>query len=258
MTAMPNLSYRKIEKFIIRNVLLPFYKTRFEKLKKLTLDYVIKRKNPYLFKAKNIENAGEFVKNVLDAFLSSREETIFGDFLENLAIFICGEVFNGRKAEKGKYPSVDLIFDRNNKCYIVGIKSGPNWGNSDQINRMKNNFKRAKEQLRGEGVNKEIISVNGCMYGKDRKPFKQDGRDPEKSYYKLCGQEFWEFISGDKELYKTIIQPIDKEAKKRDKAFKALYSKKINLMTEQFLELFCKKGVIDWDGIIDFVSKKPR
>jgi hypothetical protein len=31
---------------------------------------VLKRKNPYLFKAKNIELAGDLVKSVVDAFLS--------------------------------------------------------------------------------------------------------------------------------------------------------------------------------------------
>lgn len=253
---MSRLSYKKIEEFISEGVIRPFYQNRFDRLEKLRLGNIIKRKNPYLFKAKNITTASEFVKQILDAFLSSQEETVFGDLLENLSIYICGQVYKGKKAEQGKYPSVDLIFSRNNKTYIVGIKSGPNWGNSDQIKEMKRNFKKAKYLLKKEGVKGQIISVNGCMYGKDRKPYKEDTRDRESSYYKYCGQEFWHLISGKKELYKDIIKPLNKQVKKRDERFKALYGQKINQLTEQFLKLFCDKGIINWDKIIEFVSKK--
>ena len=141
---MKKLNYDKLNKFIASDVIQPFYKIRLERLEFAKLSNISKRKNPYLFKAKNIETAGDFAKGVLDAFLSSQEETIFGALMENLAIHVCYQVFNGIKAQQGKYPSVDLIFERDGKTYIVGIKSGPNWGNSDQINIMRRNFKKAK------------------------------------------------------------------------------------------------------------------
>jgi hypothetical protein len=43
---------------------------------------VLKRKNPYLLKAKYILTAEQIVKNIIDAHISSNEETIFGDWLE--------------------------------------------------------------------------------------------------------------------------------------------------------------------------------
>src|ERR1043166_5656486 len=55
-----------------------FHKRRLESLAGLELHKVLKRKNPYLFKAKNITSAAELVKGILDAHLSSQEETIFG------------------------------------------------------------------------------------------------------------------------------------------------------------------------------------
>jgi len=253
---MLHISYKKIEKFTTGNIIKPFYQNRFNKLEKLKLKDIVKRKNPYLFKAKNITTASEFIKQTMDAFLSSQEETVFGDLLENLAVYICNQVYKGRKAQQGKYPSVDLIFTNDNKYHIVGIKSGPNWGNSDQINRMKRNFKKAKNLLAKEGIKEKIVSVNGCMYGKDRKPYKKDKRDQELSYYKYCGQEFWHLISGKKQLYKDIIKPLDKQVKKRDKLFQNLYGQKINQLTGEFLKLFCDKGIINWDKIIEFVSKK--
>lgn len=253
---MKKVDYDKLYAFISSDIIQPFYRIRLERLEAAKLSEIARRKNPYLFKAKNIETAGDLTKGLLDAFLSSQEETIFGDLMENLAIHICSQVFGGYKAEQGKYRSIDLIFSRDGKMYIVGIKSGPNWGNSDQVNIMKKNFKKAKALLRISGEkNKNIIAVNGCMYGKDNVPHKVS-KDPDLSYYKFCGQAFWELVSGDDELYKKIIQPLDKEAKKRDETFKKLYVEKINEMTKDVVSLFYRGNNLDWDKIIEYVSKK--
>src|SRR3989338_11517283 len=175
---MRKLNHNQLNKFIVSDVIRPFYQKRLLKLKKRKLNYLIKRKNPYLFKAKNIQTAGDFARYLLDAFLSSQEETIFGDLLESLAVHICKQVFDGEKAEQIKFRSVDLIFKRDNKFYIVSIKSGPNWGNSDQINTMKRNFKRAKKIIRAELGIKDIVAVNGCIYGRDNNPHKVSKNNP--------------------------------------------------------------------------------
>lgn len=253
---MKKLNYKKLDQFITSDVIQPFYSIRLKRLKSASLTIIAKRKNPYLFKAKNIETAGELAGAILDAFLSSQEETIFGDLMENLAVHICHLVFRGEKAEEGKYRSIDLIFKRDNKFYIVGIKSGPNWGNSDQVSIMKKNFKRAKRLIRAELGIKKITAVNGCMYGRDNKPHKISKKDPDVSYYKICGQPFWELISGDNQLYKKIIQPLDREAKKRDEIFKALYIDKINEMTKDIVRLFYTRDRLNWDKVIEYVSKK--
>ena len=254
---MHKLNLEELQTFISEGVISPFYSIRLQKLNELTFSGIIERKNPYLFKAKNIQTAEELVRYVLDAFLSSQEETIFGSLMEELAIFVCKKTFNGYKAKQGKFKSVDLIFQKDGKTYIVGIKSGPNWGNSDQIGRMKGNFKDAKKILKSEGNKTRIIAVNGCIYGKDKRPHKVDVRDGEKSYYKFCGQEFWEFISGDRKFYQQIVVPIDKEAKKRDENFRNTYSAKINGLTKDFSKKYLTEdGRINWEKLIDFVSKK--
>lgn len=251
---MKKIDYTKLNIFIASDVIKPFYDIRLARLESASLANISKRKNPYLFKAKNIETSGELARAILDAFLSSQEETIFGDLMENLAVHICHQVFNGQKAKEGKYKSVDLIFERDKKLFIVGIKSGPNWGNSDQVNTMKRNFKLAKKIIRAETGRRQIVAINGCMYGRDNRPHKVN-KDPELSYYKICGQGFWELVSGDDQLYKKIIQPLDKEAKKRDEVFKKLYIRKINEMTKDIVNLFYTKNNLDWDKVIDYVSK---
>ena len=252
---MKKLNYKELNIFIASDVIKPFYEMRIKRLKAVKLTGILKQKNPYLFRAKNIETAGDLADSILDAFSSSQEETIFGDLMEHLAVRVCHEIFGGKKAEEGKYRSVDLIFERDKKIYIVGIKSGPNWGNSDQVNTFRRNLKVAKNMLRETAGEKEIVSVNGCMYGRDSKPHKVNRSDPDLSYHKICGQPFWELISGDSQLYKKIIRPLSEEAKKKDEIFKELYTKKVNEMTKDIVTGFYTDNDLDWEKIIEYVSK---
>lgn len=249
---MSNEKYNDYYKYLSENVITPFYEIRFAKLNSLRLKDVLKRKNPYLFKAKNIELAGDLVKGIVDAYLSSQEEGIFGNLLEGFAIFVSQNLHGGFKSE---LKSVDLEFERDNKYYIVGIKSGTNWANSDQITAMRNNFKLDKAILRERGITNEIIAVNGCIYGKDSSPFKKYA-DADKEYYKYAGQDFWNFISQDDNLYREIIVPIDREAREKDDAFKKAYAAKVNEMTHDFAENFLTDNQIDWIKLVDFVSKR--
>jgi hypothetical protein len=93
-----------------------FHTRRAYSLQTLKLTQVLKRKNPYLFKAKNINDAHDLVKLLLDAHFSSQEETIFGEFLEKLAIYVCEKAFVGRKSIA---EGIDLEFKRDNVLYIV-------------------------------------------------------------------------------------------------------------------------------------------
>ncbi|HEV2914843.1 MAG TPA: PmeII family type II restriction endonuclease [Pyrinomonadaceae bacterium] len=248
--------YQDYHEFLTKHVVTPFYYERLMYLRCfMSLPDIISRKNPYLLKAKNIASPDELVRSIVDAFLSSQEETMFGNKLEKFAIYVSGKQYGGFKSE---LPSVDLEFERGDHYYIVGIKSGTRWGNSDQLNRMKENFKAARSFLRERGITKEIVAVNGCIYGKDAKPFKEN-YDKEKSYYKYAGQDFWNFVSGDDELYREIIKPIDEEARTRDEEFKRTYDGKVNSMVKEFSNIFLsKEGLIDWVKLVDYVSKRGK
>ena len=66
----------------VENHIGDFHAAKLRNLESLKLDNILKRKNPYLFRAKGIGIASDLVKLLMDAFLSSQEETLFGDFLE--------------------------------------------------------------------------------------------------------------------------------------------------------------------------------
>ena len=206
---------------------------------------IVKRKNPYLFKAKDINTAQDFVTFILDAHLSSQEETIFGGFLEELAIFICSQVYGGQKSAA---EGIDLEFQKDNIRYIVSTKSGPNWGNSSQVAKLRDNFKKAKRILGTNRSLTNVVAINGCCYGKDRKPDKGD-------YLKLCGQKFWEFISGDDNLYTDIIEPLGHQAKEKNKQFMKEYAKVVNKFTAEFVGKYCDaEGNMLWKEIVKFNS----
>ena len=241
---MKNLNLKDISRYIEQNIGV-FHQKRIQSLDKLKLSKVLKRKNPYLFKAKYVLTAEQIVKGLVDAHISSNEETIFGDWLEGLAIFINNMVYGGHKSG---IIGIDLEFDKNGARNLVTIKSGPNWGNSSQIAKMRADFVTAKKTLRTSNSQMSIVAVNGCCYGTDNKPDKGD-------YFKYCGQQFWEFISDDTELFTEIIEPLGHKAKEKNDDFVKLYSQMINKFTKEFSNIFCKdNGEIDWDKLVRFNS----
>ncbi|MDR2907460.1 MAG: cytosolic protein [Bacteroidales bacterium] len=227
-----------------------FHDSRINKLKTLKLKNVLKKKNPYLFRAKYMLTADDIVRNLTNAYLSSAEETMFGDWLEGLAIFVSSKTLNGRKSA---VTGVDLEFDKNDIRYIVSIKSGPNWGNSSQVKKMREDFSKAKKTLRtSNNSNLNIIAVNGCCYGVDNNPDKGD-------YFKYCGQNFWALISGNDNLYLDIIEPLAMRAKERNDEFQQLFSQMQNKFTKEFIDEFClDDGCIDWQKLVKFNSGKKE
>ncbi len=222
-----------------------FHSKRIQSLDTLKLSRVLRRKNPYLYKAKNVLTADEIVRSIVDAHISSSEEGIFGDWLEGLAVFINQEVYNGWKSG---IIGIDLEFDKDDKRYIVTIKSGPSWGNSSQIRKMISDFTTAKRTLRTSNSQLNIVAINGCCYGKDSHSDKGD-------YIKLCGQQFWEFISGNSQLYIDIIEPLGFKAKEKNDVYLESYAKKINMFVKEFTSEFCKdSGEIDWEKLVKFNS----
>jgi len=85
----------------VENNIGKFHQKRLAKVNSIALKEVLKSKNPYLFKAKNVTTASEIIEGILSAFLSSSEEGIFGNWLERLAIYVNDSVFaDAREPEK--------------------------------------------------------------------------------------------------------------------------------------------------------------
>ena len=250
---MNRLNLNDVNKYVEENI-GDFHLKRIENIKKLKLTEILKRKNPYLYKAKNLMTAEEIIKGFVDATVSSSEEGVFGNFLEGLAIFVCQKAYNGRKSSS---TGIDFEFDINNTRNIIALKSGPNWGNSDQKRNLINNFNAARKTIKTSGSGINIKAVNGCCYGRNsvKSEYHADG-----DYYVYCGQKFWSYISGNDNLYLELIEPLGHKAKEKNEEYLTSYSQVINNLNKELLNNFYHNGKISWAEIVRYNSSadKPK
>lgn len=241
---MKKLDLEKVNEFVNNNIVV-FHNNKIKSLQSLNLKSILRKKNPYLFKAKNVGIASELIKNILDAFLSSSEEKLFGDFLEELAIFISGETCNGHKSAA---TGVDLEFFNNDIHYLVSIKSGPNWGNSGQKRKQEEDFNNAVKVLKQSNRVINPQPVLGICYGRVKTNYHVKGA------MKVVGQNFWYLISENENLYTDIIEPLGYRAKQHNDNFIKQKDRVLNIFTEEFIKEFCDDGEINWRKLVEFNS----
>ena len=242
---MNKLILDEVCEFVNTNI-IGFHQRRLRKLETLSLKEIILKKNPYLFRAKNLTKAPDLIESLMQAFLSSSEEPMFGYFLEDLAIFIANRVFGGIKSAS---QGVDLEFSKKNIRYLVSIKSGPNWGNSSQHKKLEQDLNDCVRRLKQSGSTINTQPVLGICYGKVKTVFTQH-------YLKVVGQSFWYLISDNEKLYTDIIEPIGYKAQEKNQAYLESRSALLNKLTIEFSGSFCKpNGSIDWEKLVRFNSK---
>jgi hypothetical protein len=236
---MNPLNVERVRQYVNDNI-VDFHQRKIRSLEELSLEKLLS-KNPYLFRAKNVTTASEMITNLLEAFLSSSEEKLFGDFLEGLAVSIAEQTCNGHKSTA---PGIDLEFFNNGIHYVVSIKSGTNWGNSSQQNRLEQDLKNAVTRVKQSRRGANVQPVLGICYGKTRTSF-------VRGYLKVVGQNFWYLISEDKSLHTDIVEPIGYRAKEHNEGFLLEKSKVVNRFTGLFIERFCDPtGAIDWAKLV--------
>ena len=241
---MNPLDIGNVQQYVNENIVI-FHQHRIKLLEQMKLGNLL-RKNPYLFKAKNIQTANELVSGLLEALLSSSEEKLFGDFLEDLAVYVAQITCGGHKSSA---PGVDLEFIHEGIHYVVSIKSGPSWGNSSQQDKLEQDLKNAVARIKQSKHGANVQPVLGICYGKTKTSYL-------RGYRKVVGQSFWYLISENPDLYTDIIEPVGYRAKEHNEAFALEKSKLVNRFTHQFIEEFCNPdGGIDWVKLVQFNSR---
>lgn len=239
-------SYNEIEVVqAIADGLDTFYSTLISKIDGLDIIKIMKRKNPYLYRAKAMENAAEIVENVLSAFVTSSEETIFGNcFFEPLAIAASG-------GNKALAEGIDIMVEHKNinTIFAVAVKSGPSVFNADSKKRQEQNFAAAAKLAQQAKARYEAYI--GYAYGKKR----DSGRGKPKIYQELAGKKFWAELTGDQDFYLKIIDYMGQLPEKYIAAYKESYNKASNRLVREFSNRFCEEdGSIDWEKLVDFNS----
>ncbi len=243
---MKKIILEEVSDFVKENI-DSFHKSRLLSLESTDLKSLLKKKNPYLFRSKNILTSEELIKSFLDAKLSSSEEEIFGGFLEDLAIFVAWKTLG---ASKSATTGIDFEYTKKGMRYLVTVKSGINWGNSSQWAALESNYKNAIKILRQSKHITKIQCVLGVSYGKSPTVLKKG------FILQVCGQNFWYLISGEESFYTEIIEPLGNKAQEHNLLFNAKKAEIINKFTREFSTEFCdKSGKILWSKLVEYNSK---
>lgn len=235
---------QEIERVIAR-ALEEFYNSLLAKIDTVNITSIIKRKNPYLYRAKAMQSASEIVESVLSAAVSSSEETIFGNcFFEPIAIVASG-------GSKALAEGVDVMVDdrENNIIHAIAVKSGTSVFNADSKKRQEQNFNAAyKLAQQAKAMYDPII---GYSYGKKR----PTGKGKPTIYRELAGQDFWAELTGDSDFYIKIIEYMGDKPEQYLEKYRESYTKASNRLVKQFTEQFCDDdGSINWDRLVRFNS----
>ena len=179
---------------------------------------------------------------IVDAFLSSSEETMFGNVLERIALAICTPAKGGRKSSTS---NIDLEYDEGGQRTIIQIKSGPNWGNSSQRKKLEADFNTARRTIIQGDSTQVIRCVEGICYGSSRTKYLG-------SHWQLIGNHFWHDISGWEGTALGVLRIIGLHAENgladtREQARKELVS---YLKAEGAVS---SVGHVKWESLLDLV-----
>lgn len=242
------MNYQYDEHEIVESIaksLETFYGNLIAKIDKLHIKDIMKRKNPYLYRAKAMQSATEIVESVLNAYVSSSEETIFGNcFFEPIAIAASG-------GNKALAEGIDIMIHNKetNTITAYAVKSGTAVFNADSKKRQEQNFAAASKLAQQAKARFEAII--GYGYGKK----KESGRGLPKIYQELAGKDFWAHLTGDDDFYLKLICFMGDLPEKYVTQFKESYTKASNRLLKEFTAQFCDDdGVIGWNKLVEFNS----
>ncbi len=231
---------------LIRRSLDEFYQRRIKKLSELKLRSVLRKKNPYLFRAVGVQDAYEIVDEILRAYMSSSDETIFGDaFFEPIAKLCSGGTVSPSEG-------VDIAIETDTVYKAVAVKSGPNIFNSSQAKRQDQEFRSLRSRLLK--LHKQFDALLGHAYGRK-------SSDPKNNriYRIRSGQVFWEELTGDSDFYIKLIHLMRDHPKQHRTTFEEEWHKAVNRFVHDFLNNFGNPdGSIDWEKLLCFNSGKDK
>ncbi|MFV9503213.1 MAG: PmeII family type II restriction endonuclease [Oscillochloridaceae bacterium umkhey_bin13] len=227
---------------IVGELLDGFYRRRIQKLDGLQLKDALKRKNPYLFRAVGFQKASDIVEALLQAYMSSSDEGIFGDaFFEPLAQRVSGGAVGGAEG-------VDVMLEDERRHLAVAIKSGPAVFNAQSKRRQDQEFKALRSRLLK--TQKQFDALVGYCYG--RKVAAPSG---DRIFREASGQVLWQELTGDPDFYVRILRVMQDRPLRHKVDFDQAWAAAVNRFTAAFIQEFCHAdGSINWEALLSFNS----
>ncbi|HLX59108.1 MAG TPA: PmeII family type II restriction endonuclease [Ktedonobacteraceae bacterium] len=231
---------------LIRRSLDDFYQRRMKKLTELKLSDVLRKKNPYLLRAIGVRKASEIVTEILRAYMSSSDESIFGDaFFEPIARLCSGGTVSPSEG-------VDVAVESDAVYKAFSIKSGPNIFNASQAKRQHDEFNSLRHRM--HKIHKQFDPILGHCYGK-----RSSNRKGKLAYRVLSGQALWEELTGDPNFYIKLIHLMHDYPTEHRREFEKAWDNALNRFEGEFIINFGNlDGSINWEKLLRFNSGKEK
>ncbi len=247
----------------IGRLLSILYAKRFATLEKLKLTKLLS-KNPYLYRALGIGDGLELLRQMLVAFVSSSDETIFGnEFFEPLARWAASESTGHsggiRVVTVGDAAGIDIAITDSTTYAAISVKSGKNIFNSQSSKGQSSEFDALQARLKKLG--KQFLPYIGYGYGRKAQPKKAQVVD------RVAGEKFWYLLTNEPEFYLRIAAAIGAHSSDHGVTYRRAFDKKCNSLVKEFSTNFVNdEGSIEWNRVVAFNSsavkpkafKKPR
>ena len=110
---------KKIEGFVRENI-VAFHDWRTENVSSITLKELISNKNPYLFRAKNLNVAAEFIAQRYLQRGCRQRRRVSSEYFWRLAIFVAEST---RRGQKSGIEGIDIELPHGGVRYLIAVKS---------------------------------------------------------------------------------------------------------------------------------------
>jgi Type II restriction endonuclease EcoO109I len=238
----------------IGRLLEVLYGKRFAALGKLTLARLL-NKNPYLYRALGIADSSEFIMQLMIAFVSSSDETIFGnDFLEPLAIFAARNANQHADSERsvtvGAGAGQDIAIETATSYLAISVKSGKNIFNAQSTKGQDSEFTALTSRLKK--INKALRPIIGYGYGRKRQL-------KASNVEKIAGQAFWQLLTGEPGFYLRLSAAMASYSGEHGAAYKTAFEQRHQQFLREFMMRYVDTtGSILWEDVVAFNSAEVK
>jgi len=239
---MINLSAGELQKYIEVGLHYIASQKR-DWLERQSLQSILLDVNPYLISIKQPMTGREFVSRQLQARLNELEEKLFSTFLKKLAIFIAVKTNRGYPSP---FKSIDLELIKNDTHYLIAIKPTQKWESRSRRRKLEKAFSRAVSAiLFANGIHYRVEPVLGICVGNAPTQYRSIALE-------IVGQNFWHFISGNRNLHTEIIDPLLIEAQNYRQEFERESQETLEQLQNEFYRKYCTPDEqIKWPTLIE-------
>lgn len=233
---------------VVRNELAKYINSLYD-IKFSVIEDIIRCSNIFKIVSEGLNDPRDVVRCMVKQHVLKSKETIFGAVPENIMLWLAARRYDAIKSSR---PCVDFEYTLTRVFHVVSVKSSPNWGNSDQINRMLSEFRHIVASK--STTHDDVVCINLCAYGTDNSPEKifNDGF----KYYKLCGVKAWQFLTDDERFLYYLLNVAMSVADSMNVLSK--YNEIDTAIKDRVETYILKKGLQSMDDLLDIYLADKR